>query len=167
LSLLNRRQRLESSDFWSKRSQKQLQHASLYKAFYKALDRFEPNFIKIKGHTSNRDTKEIWKTTLDVRALLINLSQVVEVELKKYRLFKDEEISLFYQTELLMTPNENIYSMARTIGYVDSLEGETYFFFQVNTEINNYGQHSMALNYFEKMVEQMVVDAWNLSNTLP
>lgn len=55
--LLERRQRLEQKDFHSKKGL--LKNSELYKEFYKKIDGFECEILKIKGHQPTRHKNEI------------------------------------------------------------------------------------------------------------
>lgn len=56
--LLQRRKRLESSDFISKRNQRPLSNTDLYKRFYKIFDYLHPNIFWVKGHAPS--SKQSW-----------------------------------------------------------------------------------------------------------
>jgi ribonuclease HI len=56
-ALAKRRQRLESSNFMSKRSQKLLAHHDIYKEIFKLQDLLNPKIIWLKGH-SPRDLQK-------------------------------------------------------------------------------------------------------------
>jgi ribonuclease HI len=51
VSLLGRRQRLESSNFVSKRTKMELSNAQLYRQFYGLYDRLNLTIIWVKGHS--------------------------------------------------------------------------------------------------------------------
>lgn len=53
-NLLDRRSRLETSNYFSKRSGGPLQHADLYRRFFKLLEAVQPEIIWIEGHTPRR-----------------------------------------------------------------------------------------------------------------
>uniref|UniRef100_UPI00321702EA ribonuclease HI n=1 Tax=uncultured Draconibacterium sp. TaxID=1573823 RepID=UPI00321702EA len=56
--LLQRRQRLEQSNFRSKKGEL-LKNADLYKAFYQTIDLFDCRIIKVKGHQPSRNKDNI------------------------------------------------------------------------------------------------------------
>ena len=53
--LLQRRERLESSAFLSKKTKKPLNNADLYKRFFALCDRINPKVIWVKGHSRFKD----------------------------------------------------------------------------------------------------------------
>lgn len=54
--LLDRREKLEKTNFISGAKGTPLANADLYKEFYKIYDQIRPNIIWVKGHTSNKDS---------------------------------------------------------------------------------------------------------------
>ncbi|MCP4600850.1 MAG: hypothetical protein GY847_10015 [Proteobacteria bacterium] len=59
--LLDRRQRLELSDFISKRTRKPVSNADLYKQFFTVYDKVTPNLFWVKGHAPKKDRDLIQK----------------------------------------------------------------------------------------------------------
>lgn len=55
LSLLDRRTKLEASNYISKRSKRILSNADLYKRFFVLYDDIKPNIIWVKGHSAKRE----------------------------------------------------------------------------------------------------------------
>ena len=60
ISLLNRREKLEQSQYYS-RNGNRLKQAPLYQHFYAKIDTFEAHFKKVKGHKKTKE-KEIIDT---------------------------------------------------------------------------------------------------------
>jgi len=60
LSLLNRRDKLESNNYLTS-TNKQVKNHLLYKEFYKLLDSYDLEFIKVKGHKKSSQKDEIDK----------------------------------------------------------------------------------------------------------
>jgi ribonuclease HI len=58
VQLLERRQRLEQNDFYSKNGVL-LKNAELYKEFYQIIDSLEYEMIKVQGHQPSRNKNEI------------------------------------------------------------------------------------------------------------
>jgi ribonuclease HI len=59
--LLDRRERLESSDFISNKTKKSLGNADLYKQFFAVYDKVNPVIFWVKGHTPTKDRNRIQK----------------------------------------------------------------------------------------------------------
>lgn len=62
LSLLNRREKLESNNYLTS-TKKQVKNHILYKEFYKIIDKYSCEFIKVKGHKKSSlkdETDEIF-----------------------------------------------------------------------------------------------------------
>jgi ribonuclease HI len=82
--LLDRRKRLESSNFIAMRSRKPLSNADLYKRFYTVYDKLPLNLIWVKGHTLKRDRDLIQKnfSRVDkvVRKILRSSSKISHVK---------------------------------------------------------------------------------------
>jgi len=55
--LIDRRDKLEKTNFISQTKQTPLANADLLKEFYKIYDQLHPEIIWVKGHTSSKDTK--------------------------------------------------------------------------------------------------------------
>ena len=60
LSLPNRREKLERSNYLSK-TNKPIKNRELYKEFYKRLDATQVEFVKVKGHKKKNDKDEMDK----------------------------------------------------------------------------------------------------------
>jgi ribonuclease HI len=58
LGLLQRRKRLEENDFYSK-GNRLFNNAELYREFFKIIDHFQCEFIKVKGHKKTNQKDEI------------------------------------------------------------------------------------------------------------
>ncbi len=65
--LLQRRARLEASQFLSKSKNKPLANMDLYKEFYKIYDLIQPKVVWVRGHTSRSMASQVEKnfSTLD------------------------------------------------------------------------------------------------------
>ena len=57
-SLLKRRQRLEQNNFYSK-GNKLLNNADLYRDFFRMLEQFQCEFIKVKGHKKSNQKDRV------------------------------------------------------------------------------------------------------------
>jgi len=60
LSLLNRREKLESNNYLTS-TNKQVKNHLLYKEFYKILDLYNLEFVKVKGHKKSSQKDDIDK----------------------------------------------------------------------------------------------------------
>jgi len=60
ISLLDRREKLEKNNYYSSKN-KRLNNYELYQAFYETIDKFECQFVKIKGHKKSSQKNDIDK----------------------------------------------------------------------------------------------------------
>jgi ribonuclease HI len=61
VGLLERRKKLESADFKSRKQRKVLNNAALYRKFYKLSDKFKFELIKLKGHSKKSEQDSLHK----------------------------------------------------------------------------------------------------------
>ena len=77
VGLLNRRKKLESTDFKSGKQKRELDNAALYRKFYNLSDKFEFELVKLKGH-SIKNEKDI------LHEVFAYVDKASRKELKKY-----------------------------------------------------------------------------------